>query len=72
MFEIDKKKCAGCGACVQHCPVGAVKIGKDGKAFINQSKCQRCGRCRNVCPFDAIKEIKESEFQKKVKEDKNK
>lgn len=65
MFRIIKSKCAGCGACVQHCPSGAVQIGKDGKAFINQKMCQRCGLCKNVCPFDAIEEITDDNKQKK-------
>ncbi len=58
-FEVDKSKCAGCGACLRACPHGAIKIGKDGKAFINQDKCKKCGECQKICPFDAIKEIPE-------------
>jgi len=57
-FKVDKSKCAGCGACVKICPYGAVKIGKDGKAVINEEKCQKCGKCKEACPFGAIEEIK--------------
>ena len=54
-YEVDKSKCAGCGACIEFCKYGAIKIGKDGKAVIDQKKCQKCGECNNACPFDAIK-----------------
>jgi len=57
-FKVDKSKCAGCGACVKICPYGAVRIGKDGKAVINEEKCQKCGKCKEACPFGAIEEIK--------------
>jgi len=64
-FEIDKSKCAGCGACLRVCPYGAIKIGEDEKAFIDQNKCKNCGECKKICPFDAIKEITEEENKKK-------
>jgi len=53
-FKIDKSKCAGCGACVNICPYGAIKIGEDSKAIIDKKKCQNCGKCKEVCPFNAI------------------
>ena len=60
-FEVNKKKCAGCGACLRVCPHGAIKIGPDGKAFIDQKKCQKCGTCQEICPFDAIQKIEDEE-----------
>ena len=64
-FKVDKLKCAGCGACIQVCPYGAIKIEKDGKAIIDQKKCQKCGKCKETCPFNAIKEISEKNTQQK-------
>lgn len=55
-FKVKKEECAGCGACIVACKHGAIKIGEDGKAEIDQQKCQDCGKCAEVCPLDIIKE----------------
>ena len=52
-FIIDKDKCIGCGACVDSCPMGCIKIGDDGKAEIDETICISCGSCRAVCPVEA-------------------
>ena len=67
-FEVNKSKCAGCGACLRACTHGAIKIGEDGKALINQSKCKKCGKCQRICPFDAIEEIPEEENKENIKQ----
>ncbi len=64
-FKVNKSKCAGCGACLRACPHGAIKIGKDGKAFIDQGKCKKCGTCQRICPFNTIEKIPEKEEQEK-------
>jgi len=69
-FEINKSKCAGCGACLRACPHGAIKIGEDEKAFIDQNKCKKCGTCQKICPFDAIEKILEELDEKNVKQPK--
>jgi len=56
-YIINKLKCAGCGACIEACPHGAIEIEEDGKAVIDQEKCQKCDRCKEACPFNAINEI---------------
>jgi len=50
--KVDKKKCTGCGRCVNICAVQAIKIEK-GKATINKD-CIGCGACVNECPQGAI------------------
>lgn len=67
-FKVNKSKCAGCGACLRACPHGAIKIGEDGKAFIDQDKCKRCGTCQKICPFNAIEKISEELNEKNVKQ----
>lgn len=44
--------CDGCGDCVAHCYVRAIKM-KGGKAVISE-KCRACGRCAAMCPPRAI------------------
>ena len=48
----EEKMCAGCMACVDECPTGAVKV-EPGIEFyrptIDQEKCIDCGRCVKVC-----------------------
>ncbi len=49
---IDEEKCDGCGECIEHCPVDAIKM--NGKAKINIPICKGCGACISSCPRDAI------------------
>ena len=50
--KIDESKCNGCGACVEVCPVEAIKV--DGKAVVDPEKCVDCGTCVDECPNKAI------------------
>ena len=45
--------CIECGACIDECPVGAIKEG-DNKFMIDPNECTECGACRMTCPVDAI------------------
>lgn len=49
--------CAGCMACVDICPVGAIKIKDTLRSYnaeINIDKCIHCNLCKNVCQHNRI------------------
>ncbi|HSV95538.1 MAG TPA: 4Fe-4S binding protein [Spirochaetota bacterium] len=45
--------CTMCGACVDECPVSAIKEGKD-TYVIDGDTCTDCGTCVDACPAEAI------------------
>lgn len=51
----DPLNCTGCGACVNICPVDAIKMEADKKGFlnpvVNDDICIRCGKCLKQCPL---------------------
>lgn len=51
---IKSKKCSGCSSCVKWCPAGAISMGDDNIALIDQQACIGCGECLAVCRFDAV------------------
>ena len=55
-YKINNEACLGCGACVDICPVGCIKIGEDQKAEIDQDMCISCGSCAASCPVGAPEE----------------
>ena len=56
-LKIDANLCVGCGACVDACPYGFIKISpKENKVY----KCDLCGgnpQCVNYCPTGALEVI---------------
>jgi len=51
---IDRKLCTDCGACVVHCPTGALFYEKDCTLGFDSSKCITCELCRLACPYRAV------------------
>lgn len=54
-MKIDEN-CLGCGSCVPHCPLAAIKAGEGSVFHVDQDECVECGVClrANVCPANAI------------------
>jgi uncharacterized protein len=68
--KVTRKKCVGCGECVEHCAQSAITL-KDEKAEINPTKCIGCGECILICSNGAINVQWNTDialFQKKMAE----
>lgn len=52
VMKVDLDRCTGCGACVQDCPLGAIRLKKK-KASVND-RCSLCGACVRICPEEAL------------------
>lgn len=56
LWTAKKEQCFGCEACVQACPVNAIKMMEDKEGFrypiVENSKCIQCGKCHKVCPYE--------------------
>ena len=68
--KVKRKKCIGCGECIEHCAQNAISL-IEKKASIDAKKCVGCGECILVCPNGLI-DIKWNAdmetFQKKMAE----
>jgi ferredoxin len=51
--KVNPDVCTGCEACVESCPVEAIKMAGE-KAEIGD-ECIDCGVCVSECPVEAIK-----------------
>ena len=51
-FNIDKKKCIGCGLCKKNCPAEAVSGETKKPHAIDKNKCIKCGICYQICPVE--------------------
>ncbi len=49
---LDRRKCTLCGACLQACRNGAIRLDGDAPVF-DRGSCIGCGRCVPVCPNEA-------------------
>lgn len=61
----DKSECCACTACLNSCPVSAIKMVKDEYQFdypqIDNNVCIECGKCLKVCPLKKDKKISKQE-----------
>lgn len=69
-YEVDSKKCIGCTACINKCPVKAIKV-ESKIAVINTAKCVGCGKCAKICPVKAISKADSDSSKKKSDIDSN-
>ncbi len=51
--QIDQALCAGCGACIEVCSVGAISL-VNRRAEIDYDLCTTCEACVDACPSGAI------------------
>jgi uncharacterized protein len=68
--KVTRKKCIGCGDCVEHCSQSAIAL-NDGKAEIDSQQCIGCGECILICSNRAINvqwNVDIAVFQKKMVE----
>ncbi len=68
--KVKRKKCVGCGDCVQHCAHEAISL-REEKAVIDPKKCVGCGECILICQNGLINIQWSSDmeiFQKKMVE----
>lgn len=54
LVKVEKRLCKGCNVCVEFCPLSALKLDENGKAFQASDACNACGLCELYCPDFAI------------------
>jgi len=55
--KITQEDCTQCGACLDACQEGALRLEEGGgKPVINFEKCLDCGQCISVCPTGTLQE----------------
>ncbi|MDO5147341.1 MAG: 4Fe-4S binding protein [Eubacteriales bacterium] len=47
--KIDRKKCVGCGACIEKCPAKAIMMLSGWVSQVQEEKCIGCGKCVEIC-----------------------
>ncbi|MBC7327303.1 4Fe-4S binding protein [bacterium] len=46
--------CTHCGACVVHCPTGALYYDEERRVLFASEKCVACEICVEICPYRAM------------------
>ncbi len=49
---VDHEKCIACGACVDACPFGVLRL--EGETLVTSEGCTLCGACVEVCEVQAL------------------
>ena len=52
--NLDSERCTGCGACIDRCPPGALKMGEGNVPALDQDRCFGCAVCASGCAEAAI------------------
>jgi pyruvate formate lyase activating enzyme len=47
--------CRACGACVEACPEGAIRLSREKGRKIDWDRCTQCLKCTDVCVYNALK-----------------
>ena len=54
MSKVNIDGCTGCGTCEENCPVGAIVVGDEDVAIVDENICIGCGVCAHFCPENTI------------------
>jgi ferredoxin/DNA-binding MarR family transcriptional regulator len=56
----DLDGCTGCGLCVDHCQLKALRLAEDEKVCVNEDYCLGCGICVSMCPAGCMSLVRVS------------
>lgn len=52
--RVDGDLCAACATCEERCPMGAISVGDEDVAVVNEGLCIGCGVCTPTCTTEAV------------------
>lgn len=58
---VSAEDCCGCGTCEERCPIGAIVVGEDGIAVVDEAVCIGCGVCVPTCSTETAFLVKRAE-----------
>jgi len=53
-YEVNQKRCEGCGVCAASCPAKCISEREDETKVIDMERCLACDTCYQYCPVKAI------------------